>query len=165
MKQFNQKNQIWFEQNDGVVTVGFTKSFLDGLDQCWHVLPANNQRFREKGPLMVVETNDSLISIMSPVSANFVQWERKAQDFPDQLTEDDVILTMTTARVVAQPRAEDPVQPLQWGAPQVAINVNQARQPMAPPRARVDAVRDDIFRRLQQQQAEAAAVLEARGEF
>jgi glycine cleavage system H lipoate-binding protein len=164
MKQFNQKNQIWFEQNDGVVTVGFTKSFLDGLDQCWHVLPANNQRFREKAPLMVVETNDALISIMSPVSANFVQWERKAQDFPDQLTEDDVILTMTTARVAAQPRVEavNPMGDLQWGAPQVALNVNQA-----PPRVAVNVrqggAHADLMRRIQQEQEVARRAVQ--GEF
>lgn len=94
MKTVNDKQQIWFERNNNLVTVGFTKPFLDSLDQCWHILPANLQRFREKAPLMVIETNDSLISILSPVTAHFDHWSDKAQNFPYKLTEEDVVLSM-----------------------------------------------------------------------
>jgi hypothetical protein len=105
-KQVNHKNQIWFEQQDNVVKVGFTKSFLEKLEQCWHILPANMGRFREHSPLMVIETNDALISVKSPVSANFSQWSDKAQNFPDQLTEEDVVLEMYTGP--AQRREQRP---------------------------------------------------------
>jgi glycine cleavage system H lipoate-binding protein len=111
-KQVNTKNQIWFEQNDNVVTVGFTRQFLELMGECWHIVPANMERFRAHAPLMVVETNDSLISIKSPVAANFTSFNAKAQNFPDQLTEDDVILEMRVGP--AQRRDRDAV-------PQMAV--------------------------------------------
>jgi hypothetical protein len=144
-KQVNHKNQIWFEQQDNVVKVGFTKSFLEGLDQCWHILPANMGRFREHSPLMVIETNDALVSVKSPVSAHFSQWSDKAQNFPDQLTEDDVVLEIYTGpaqRREPQPRViEDDEN--QWaGAPQLAV---------PPPRAQLFGV-DPLAERIREQQ-------------
>lgn len=120
-KQVDSKNQIWFEQNEqGVTRIGFTRSFLDGMDQCWHILPAGRGKFREKSPLMVVETNDSLISILAPIAGNFGEWSTKAQNFPNKLTEDDVVIELRKERTVQiDPVEED--EPVA-GAPQAAIN-------------------------------------------
>lgn len=140
-KQFNSQNQIWYEHQDNVVKVGFTKSFLDSLQQCWHILPANLQRFREKSPLMVVETNDTLISIMSPVAANFSEWSDKAQNFPDQLTENDVVLQLRQG--VAAPM---PVEPtirgdMDWAvdepAPMLEVQIAEMREREAQARRRI----------------------------
>lgn len=115
-KQVNNKNQIWYEQTEqGVTKIGFTRSFLDGMDQCWHILPGNMERFREKAPLMVVETNDALVSILSPITGNFGQWSVKAQDFPNQLTEDDVVMEIRQGPRIEQPMDEVPDHPRVMG--------------------------------------------------
>lgn len=106
-KQYDSKNQIWFKQEDNTVKIGFTKSFLEGMDQCWHILPANLSKFRSKSPLLTVETNDSLISIMSPVSGNFMQYSDKAQNFPDKLTEDDVVVEIGMGAAARPPQVMD----------------------------------------------------------
>ena len=100
-KVVNDLNQIWVEQDNELVKIGFTRNFLDTLDQCWHILPANNKKFKSKMPLMTVETNDGLVSILSPVDGFLQEFAHKAQDFPDRLTEDDVIL-----RIVSKPQVK-----------------------------------------------------------
>lgn len=92
-------NQIWYEQDGKQVKVGLTRSFLDQLDECWHILPGNLRNIKAKTPLMTMETNDGLIPIMSPVSGNVVRWETRATNFPDQLTEEDVIMVLTSEKV------------------------------------------------------------------
>jgi glycine cleavage system H lipoate-binding protein len=97
-KVVNDLNQIWVESDGGEhVKIGFTRDFLQQLDQCWHILPANNSRFKKQMPLMTVETNDGLVSILSPVTGYLQNFDRKAQDFPDKLTEEDVILSINVA--------------------------------------------------------------------
>jgi glycine cleavage system H lipoate-binding protein len=100
MRKYNSKNQIWYDENDESVRIGFTQSFLDTLDQCWHILPSNTERFKLKAPLLTVETNDALISIMSPVAGNFMNYSDKAQNFPDRLIESDVIMELSLKPVV-----------------------------------------------------------------
>lgn len=99
MRKYNSKNQIWYDENDESVRIGFTQSFLDTLDQCWHILPSNTERFKLKAPLLTVETNDALISIMSPVAGNFMNYSDKAQNFPDRLIESDVIMELSLKAV------------------------------------------------------------------
>jgi glycine cleavage system H lipoate-binding protein len=94
-RQVDSKNQIWFEKQEQVTTIGFTQTFLNSLDQCWHILPANTEKFREKSPLLTVETNDALVSILSPVSGSFLEFTAKAQNFPNKLTEGDVIIKLS----------------------------------------------------------------------
>ena len=91
-------NQIWYEQDGKQVKVGLTRNFLDTLDECWHILPANTRAIKAKSPLMTVETNDSLVSVLSPVSGNVVRWETRATNFPDQLTENDVIMVLSSEK-------------------------------------------------------------------
>ncbi len=93
-------NQIWVEKDGEAVKIGFTRDFLQQLDQCWHILPAHNKRFKRKMPLMTVETNDGLVSILSPVDGFLKSFDQKAQNFPDRLKEDDVILHITSKEEV-----------------------------------------------------------------
>lgn len=97
-KVTNALNQIWYQQDGEQIKIGLTRSFLDTLDECWHILPGGRS-VKAKAPLMTVETNDSLVSILSPVAGNLFNWNERATNFPDKLTEDDVVLTLTTARV------------------------------------------------------------------
>jgi glycine cleavage system H lipoate-binding protein len=101
-RQVDSKNQIWFEKQDQVTNIGFTRDFINSLDQCWHILPANMERFREKAPLLTVETNDALVSILSPVTGTFLEFTNKAQDFPNKLTEADVVIKVADRNVVPQ---------------------------------------------------------------
>lgn len=129
-RQTNDRNQIWFEKEGQVTKIGFTQEFLNSLDQCWHILPANMERFREKSPLLTVETNDALISILSPVTGSFMNFTTKAQDFPNKLTTNDVVLEVTEGQVRRpEPQALRP----NTGAP-----VRPPRRPV--PLAQADAV-------------------------
>lgn len=105
MRQTNDKNQIWFERQDQETNIGFTQDFLNSLDQCWHILPANLETFREKSPLLTIETNDALISIVSPIKGNFFEFSPKAQNFPTKLTENDVVMQLRHGPVVQRQEA------------------------------------------------------------
>jgi hypothetical protein len=165
-RQVNDTNQIWYERQDQTVKIGFTKSFLEGLDQCWHILPANLERFKAKAPLLTVETNDALISILSPVAGNFMQYSDKAQNFPDKLTEEDVILELRDGPVPQRqqeaPQVAAPDGRVMFGdAPQAGINwdMNPAH----------DALLERIRLRQQEQQqgafAQAPDLAPRRGRF
>jgi glycine cleavage system H lipoate-binding protein len=106
-KVVDSRNQIWHEVNGERVTIGLTRSFLDTLDECWHILPGGST-IKAKAPLMTIETNDSLVSILSPVAGSFVDFNPNATNFPDKLTENDVVMTITTGRQ-ARTVAEEPV--------------------------------------------------------
>jgi hypothetical protein len=132
-------SQLWYEQQDRNIRIGFTKEFLEQLDQCWHILPANLSRIKANAPLMAIETNDALISVLSPVSGSFVTFSHKAQNFPNKLTEDDVVMEliegktsqiprpvdeMAAAPAIAPPRARRPgggVFNADWAVPQAVV--------------------------------------------
>ncbi len=104
-KQVDAKNQIWYEQDGKYVRMGLTRSFLDTLDECWHILPSNMTAIKMKAPLLTIESNDGLISLLSPVTGNLSNWDSKAANFPEKLTEEDVIVTLSSEAV------EDPRGP------------------------------------------------------
>lgn len=109
MKQNNKLNQIWYEVSGANIKMGLTRSFLDQLDECWHILPPMGRQIKMKAPLFTVETNDSLVSVLSPVAGNFLTWNDRATNFPDKLTESDVLIELTTLEV-AEPAP--PPQPI-----------------------------------------------------
>lgn len=95
---------------------------------------------------MVVETNDNLISIMSPVTAHFAQWADKAQNFPYMLNENDVVLEMNVTEARKTPGRAATVQfnpfatqvaavrqvgdhPMQW---EVNMRIDGLEPPAAP---------------------------------
>lgn len=124
MRKVDAKNQIWYLQNGEVVQLGFTKSFIDSLDQCWHILPANTEQVKKKSPLFVVETSDAMISIMSPLEGYVRMYNEVAHDFPDQLTENTVIMELVSAEPVraVNMRGADavPLPPANWDFGDVA---------------------------------------------
>lgn len=99
----NALNQIWYEKNGDVILMGLTRSFLDTLDECLHIIPTSGVSVKEKSPLFTVETNDCLVSILSPVSGSFLSWNDRATNFPDKLTESDVIIRLSSKEVAPAP--------------------------------------------------------------
>lgn len=94
---------IWYEQVGGRMAIGFTKQCLDEkLQECFHILPADAYSVKVQGPLMVLETNDGLESVRSPVAGRVLFFNDKARNFPDRLTEEDVIVEIE----MPQPKAE-----------------------------------------------------------
>lgn len=91
--------KIWCETQGTVTKIGFNQSFLDTLEECWHILPANLEKIKVKSPLCTVESNDSLISILSPIGGNFMTWNEKATNFPDKLTENDIVMELSSVAV------------------------------------------------------------------
>ena len=90
-------SKIWTVVEGNYVKVGFERSFLNQMDQCWHIMPAQARGvLRAKHPLLVVETNDEVISIPSPVEGTVHHFNDKARNFPDKITETDTIITINT---------------------------------------------------------------------
>jgi glycine cleavage system H lipoate-binding protein len=87
---------IWaVTEPNGQVSIGFTQQFIEEkLNECFHVLPAETKKVGNKSPLMVLETNDGLQSIKSPVAGEVVFFSDKARNFPDRLKEDDIVITV-----------------------------------------------------------------------
>lgn len=87
---------VWSRvHEDKSITVGFNQSFInETLQECFHVMQAENSVVRERGPLMVLETNDGLESIKSPFAGRITYFNPKARNFPDKITEEDTILTL-----------------------------------------------------------------------
>src|SRR5215213_4620006 len=102
-KQVDERNQIWYEEDGKLVRMGLTRSFLDTLDECWHILPSNMKTIKKRAPLLTIENNDGLISLLSPVTGNLSNWDTKAANFPEKLTENDVIVTLTSDEVQQSP--------------------------------------------------------------
>lgn len=92
-KEVDAKGQVWFETAGTRTRLGLTRNFLSTvMEECWHIIPAYRERVVKGAPLLTIETNDSLISVLSPVSGRVRAWEQRACDFPDQLSEDDVLI-------------------------------------------------------------------------
>lgn len=98
-KLTNALNQIWYEQDGKQVKVGLTRDFLAQLEECWHILPGHNRTIKAKSPLFTMETNDGLIPVLAPISGSVVSWDAKATNFPDKLTENDVIMVLTSEKL------------------------------------------------------------------
>lgn len=98
---------IWSEDHaDKSITIGFTQRCItEKLQECFHVLPADASEVREKGPLLVLETNDGLQSIKTPVAGKVAYFNPKARNFPDKLTDSDTIVTLFPKGYVAPPKA------------------------------------------------------------
>jgi glycine cleavage system H lipoate-binding protein len=88
------KGSLWYEkQSDGTVHIGFTQAFItQAMEECFHVLPADYRNLFENKAALVIESNDGVKSLKSPVTGTIVEFNTKARNFPDRLTEDDVIL-------------------------------------------------------------------------
>ncbi len=92
---------IWYVTKNNKVTVGFMSDFLKKMTDCWHISPVES-------PLMVLEMGDELLSIMSPSKGLIESFNTKAQNFPEQLTEDDVICIINENGVKPKPAPRAP---------------------------------------------------------
>lgn len=92
MKEFI--GNIWTEAGaDGRVRMGFSRRFIEErLGECFHVMQADIKSVKKGEPLLVIETNDGLESLKSPLSGNILVFNAKARNFPDRLVEEDCIL-------------------------------------------------------------------------
>lgn len=92
MKEFF--GNVWTEaESDGHIRIGFSRRFIeDRLSECFHVMPADTKALRKGGPMLVIETNDGLESLKSPITGSILVFNEKARNFPDRLTEEDDIL-------------------------------------------------------------------------
>jgi len=98
-KDVTPDGRLWFTTNTNatgasVAQVGFTKLLLDEVrDECWSIIPSHS--FVRRGqPLFAIETNDALLSIVSPFDGRVSGIDFQAQNCPDKLTEDSVVLTI-----------------------------------------------------------------------
>lgn len=132
--QHDEKDQIWFKQDNDQTQIGFTENFLSIVRECWHVVPAVKEKVTEKSPLMAIETNDALLTVFSPRSGNIISFSEKAQNFPDKLTSSDVVCVIADKK---------------------ATTARQAARQAEPVNAREDEMQA-VFARIREQQAAAA---------
>jgi glycine cleavage system H lipoate-binding protein len=101
----------WTEPDDrGVIRIGFRQSYIEQvLGECFHVVQADTRKARKGCPLMVLETNDGTSRVRSPVTGTILTFSDKARNFPDRLTEDDVIVEVLPEGVTLPPRSQKTV--------------------------------------------------------
>jgi glycine cleavage system H lipoate-binding protein len=101
MKEYS--GGLWTETApSGVVRLGFSKVFIEQkLGECFHVMQADSKNVKEGEPLLVLETNDGLESLKSPITGTILHFNSKARNFPDRLTEEDNILEVLPEGVKA----------------------------------------------------------------
>lgn len=99
------KGPIWYQTNkDGTVSIGLTNEYIQKrCSECFHIMQADLYEVAVNQPMLVLETNDGLDSIPSPVSGHVVNFNWRARDFPDKLTEEESILTI-------KPKEKEPVK-------------------------------------------------------
>lgn len=92
MKEFI--GDLWMDKaEDGRVKIGFARRFIDDrMGECFHVMQADTRNVKKGGPLLVIETNDGLRPVKSPLSGSILYFNDHARNFPDKLVEDDCIL-------------------------------------------------------------------------
>src|SRR5574337_243243 len=110
MKTFTE--EVWYETNkDGTISIGFTQDYIRRkMPECFHVVQADVKNVAKDTPMLVVETNDCLESVRAPITGRVKYFNHKARDFPDQLKETDVVLT------VAPPEIKEESGVKQWEA-------------------------------------------------
>lgn len=106
MKQFEEF--IWTEkQENGTINIGFTQQFINRkMAECFHVLQADVRKIDKDGPLFVIETNEALESIKSPITGSVSYYNNKALNFPDRLKENDIIMTLIPPGVTLEKNKE-----------------------------------------------------------
>lgn len=99
---------IWCEtQPDGMMSIGFTKKCIEEkLCECFHILPADVGTAKLKQPLLVLETNDGVEAIPSPINGRIIIFSDKARNFPDRMTEEDVVVSIEPPEVTARKMRE-----------------------------------------------------------
>jgi hypothetical protein len=85
---------IWTETDSrGVMRIGFSREYIETkLGECFHVMQADIKFARKGQPLLVLETNDACEKIKSPLTGTILMFNGKAANYPDRLTDEDVIV-------------------------------------------------------------------------
>lgn len=131
-KQIDKTNRLWYETSGKETKVGFTNEFLQQLQECFHIVPGKRRTFvRENGPLMAVETNTSLFSLGSPVRGVVTFFDDKAMNFPEQLTEDDIVCVLSDKQKTTAEAAD----PVIGGTVAAGTRINRLHVRAAPPAA------------------------------
>lgn len=131
MKTFN--GNLWTETDKvGTVSIGLRQSYLEEkMQECFHILQADALNLKRGGPMMVIETNDGLESLKSPLTGRITFFNDKARNFPDRLVEDDVIFTVLpegVKPVEVKKKAAKPkdifYEPIDWNAQNFFVPAN-----------------------------------------
>ena len=115
---------LWMEQQtDGRVRLGFRKHFIDArCGECFHIMQADVQQVKKGGPLFVLESNDGLTPVKSPLAGKILYFNTKARNFPDRLIEEDVLLEILPEGVKLKQEEKSKATKVkedyvQWGDP------------------------------------------------
>lgn len=96
------EGNIWVRAAGDSAEVGFVPEFLKMFqEEGWNVIP-NTGSIKKGQPLMAVETNDSLLSIISPVDGEVQEVAFHAQNSPEKLTAECRVLTIFTGKRVVK---------------------------------------------------------------
>jgi len=97
--EIDKSGRIWYlKEKDALIRIGLTQSTIDEIrEECWHILPNFRAKPLKEGvPLFSFETNDRLVSVITPFAGYLVDFSDKAQNDPQMLTEDEPIATIST---------------------------------------------------------------------
>src|ERR1700744_723760 len=167
-------NLVWSNTHaDGSITIGFTKKCItELLPECFHVMQADSQAVREKGPMLVLETNDGLESIKSPFTGRISYFNPKARNYPDKIVEEDTILTILPKGVEEKKPEKVKIPPYGGQAgiqffdinPGFVVPVGDALAVPPPnPRVQERAAEQGLINRIHELQAEQQRHAEALG--
>ena len=115
-------DMIWSEENQGVVSIGFTQAFIDGvLTECFHITQSGSILATKGKPMLTIETNEGLKTIKAPVTGTITHFSQDARDFPDCIREDNVIVQIKLKSNVVMPTVAKTVGPNTRAANNYAI--------------------------------------------
>jgi glycine cleavage system H lipoate-binding protein len=172
MKEYN--GHLWTEPDkEGRVKIGFTKRFIEErLGECFHVMQADIKSVRKGSPMLVIETNDGLESLKSPLTGAILVFNAKARNFPDRLTEEDTILQVLPEGVTLpqakkkQEKTVESVADRAWNQVNIDELFNQPFQgrgqpvpPAGAPQVQFTPEMQQLMRRQEEAQREALRTL------
>lgn len=170
MKEFT--GDLWQEREpDGRIKIGFAKRYIDDvLGECFHVMQADTREVKKGGPLMVIETNDGLTSLKSPLTGTILNFNSKARNFPDRLSEDDVIMEVVPegVKIAAKEKVKKPETGTgNWLNLQdvFQVNVDLFNQPVQVDRQAAELRVQGILDQLRDERADRAEMLRQAGHF
>ena len=106
MKKY--QRYMWTEEmQSGTINIGFTREYIDlMLNECFHITQAQMYLVTEGKPMLTIETNEGLKVLLAPCTGVVASFSSKARDFPDKLTEEDVVLVILPKKEVKAAKAK-----------------------------------------------------------
>lgn len=131
-KVFEKDGRLWYEEvTPGNYHIGLTDEILSRVrNECWSIIP-NVGNIKKGQPLFAIETNDELLSILSPFTGRVLDVEFAAQNSPEKLTSATRIVTFGTGARKVAPPPPPPGEPAFAPAPRAAVRprVNRLGEP------------------------------------